>query len=219
MESRRKKVNIVTVTGIGTEIAGSVMAGVGIALVPVTAGTSLALSFGGVALAAAAGSVVTGTKVTESILNRGTIQELKRYQNCYQERLENLKSVMEELKKKLKKLDELSETMLADKNYEASDYVCLQSISGIVHAVEGLAMIPVGVLRMSVGTLSIISAVVGPLTALIDIAFLAFTVRNMMKGNKSDATENLRRLSASLYASRRQMHNWAYGNKQPFDFC
>ena len=79
-------------------------------------------------------------------------------------------------------------------------------------------MIPLTVLKVSVRGMLILSAIIGPLTAIVDATLLAFSAHNMAKGNKTDVTENLRRISASLYGSRRQMHYWAYGNQKPFTY-
>ena len=116
------------------------------------------------------------------------------------------------------KLETSSEEMLANPSHTGSEFAYLQSLPGIIRTVEGFATIPASVLRVSAGALSIIGAIIGPLTAFIDVAFLSFTIRNMWKGNKTDLSENLRRLSASLHASRRQLHHWAYGNLTEFNF-
>ena len=214
-ESRRKKTNIATTTGLSSGVAGVIIAGIGLSAV--TAGASLGLSVGGIVLGTVGGTVVASSKIRESVLNKGTIGKLERYQNCYEERLEILKNVIGELKKHLMKLETSSEEMLANPSHTGSEFAYLQSLPGIIRTVEGFAMIPASILRVSAGTLSIIGAIVGPLTALIDVAFLAFTIRNMWKGNRTDLSENLRRLSASLHASRRQLHHWAYGNLAEFD--
>ena len=52
------------------------------------------------------------------------------------------------------------------------------------------------------------------MTALVDASLLVFLVNNMAKGNETELTKNVRRLSTYLYGSRRQMHNWAYGNEK-----
>ena len=217
-ESRRKRINIATTTGLSSGLAGGILTVIGLAGIPFTAGVSLSLSVVGIVLGTVGGTVVASSKISETVLNKGTIGKLERYQNCYQERLDILKNVIGELKKHLMKLETSSEEMLANPSYNGSEFAYLQSLPGIIRTVEGFAMIPASLLRVSAGTLSIIGAIVGPLTALIDVAFLAFTIRNMWKGNRTDLSENLRRLSASLHASRRQLHHWAYGNLAEFDF-
>lgn len=217
-ESRRKRINIATTTGLSSGLAGGILTVIGLAGIPFTAGVSLSLSVVGIVLGTVGGTVVASGKISETVLNKGTIGKLERYQNCYQERLDILKNVIGELKKHLMKLETSSEEMLANPSYNGSEFAYLQSLPGIIRTVEGFAMIPASLLRVSAGTLSIIGAIVGPLTALIDVAFLAFTIRNMWKGNRTDLSENLRRLSASLHASRRQLHHWAYGNLAEFDF-
>ncbi|XP_061176771.1 uncharacterized protein LOC133185509 [Saccostrea echinata] len=216
IEGRRKNVNIATISGSGAGIVGAVLTGVGIALAPVTGGISTLLAVGGGVLAVSGGTVAAGAKITETYLNSGTIDTLKRYQNCYQERFERVQNVMEQLKKEVNKLAEVSTEIRTNQNIEASDFAGVQSLPGILRTVKGLAMIPISLLKVSARGIIILGAVIGPLTALFDAGLLAFSAYNMAKGNRTDLTENLRRISASLHGARRQMHNWAYGNVRPF---
>ncbi|XP_062607117.1 uncharacterized protein LOC134268893 [Saccostrea cucullata] len=216
IEGRRKNVNIATISGSGAGIVGAVMTGVGIALAPVTGGISTLLAVGGGVLAVSGGTVAAGAKITETYLNSGTIDTLKRYQNCYQERFERLQNVMDELKREVTKLAEVSTEIKTNQNIEASDFAGIQSLPGILRTVKGLAMIPISLLRVSARGIIILGAIIGPLTAMVDAGLLAFSAYNMAKGNRTDLTENLRRISASLHGARRQMHTWAYGNVRPF---
>ncbi|XP_062619670.1 uncharacterized protein LOC134281204 [Saccostrea cucullata] len=216
IEGRRKNVNIATISGSGAGIVGAVLTGVGIALAPLTGGISTLLAVGGGVLAVSGGTVAAGAKITETYLNSGTIDKLKRYQNSYQEIFELLQNVMEELKMEVKKLAEMSTEIRTNQNIGASDFAGVQSLPGILRTVKGLAIIPVSLLKVSARGITILGAVIGPLTALFDAGLLAFSAYNMAKGNRTDLTENLRRISVSLYGARRQMHNWAYGNGRPF---
>nr|XP_022291453.1 uncharacterized protein LOC111102840 [Crassostrea virginica] len=218
MENRRKDVNIATITGTSAGIVGAALTGVGLALAPFTAGISTVLSIGGAVLAVSGGTVATGAKITESVLNNNTVDTLKRFQNCYQERLENLNSAMSQLKEEVQKLGDMSKEMQANQNLKASDFANIQSLPGVVRTVKGLLMIPLTVLKVSSRGLLILGAIIGPLTAIVDATLLAFSAHNMAKGNKTDVTEDLRRLSASLYGSRRLMHGWAYGNQKTFTY-
>ncbi|XP_078323185.1 uncharacterized protein LOC144622391 [Crassostrea virginica] len=129
-ESRRKKTNIATTTGLSSGVAGVIIAGIGLSAV--TAGASLGLSVGGIVLGTVGGTVVASSKIRESVLNKGTIGKLERYQNCYEERLEILKNVIGELKKHLMKLETSSEEMLANPSYTGSEFAYLQSLPGII---------------------------------------------------------------------------------------
>ena len=218
IEGRRKDVNIATITGSCAGIVGAALTGVGLALAPFTAGISTLLSVGGAVLAVSGGTVATGAKITESVLNSNTIDTLKRNQNCYQERLETLNCSICQLREEIIKLGELTSEIQTKQNLDASDASKIQSIPGVVRTIKGLLMIPLTVLKVSARGMLILSAIIGPLTAIVDATLLAFSAHNMAKGNKTDVTENLRRISASLYGSRRQMHYWAYGNQKPFTY-
>ena len=216
IEGRRNNVNIATITGTSAGIVGAALTGVGLALAPFTAGISTLMSVGGAVIDVSGGTEATGAKIAESVLNHGTIDTLKRYQNCSQETLEDLKSAMKQLKRDLKKLGELSTEMQASQTLDASDFANVQSIPGIVRAANGLLRIPLTVLKVSSRGLLILGAIIGPLNAIVDATLLAFSAHNMAKGNKTYVTENLRRISASLYGSRRLMQGWAYGNQNLF---
>ena len=218
LEGRRKNVNIATVTGTTTGIVGAALTGVGIGLAPVTAGVSTILTIVGAAIAVSGGTVATGAKITESVLNYDRVNTLKRYLNVYQERLEIVESAMSRLREELEKLGELSTEIQTNQNIDSTNFANLQSIPGIVRAIKGLVMIPLTVLKISSRGLMILGAIIGPVSAIADVTLLLFSVHNMVKGNKTDVTEDLRRLSASLYGSRRQMHSWAYGNQKRFAY-
>jgi hypothetical protein len=214
VEGRRKNVNVATISGSSAGIVGAVLAGIGIVLAPATGGISTLLTVGGGVLAVSGGTVAAGAKITESVLNKSTVDTLKRHQNCYQERFERLRCSNEQLKKEVKRLEEESAEFKINQNIEASDFTGIQCFPGILRTIKGLAMIPIGVLRVSARGITILGAIIGPLTALFDVGILAFAVHNMSIGNRTDLTNNLRRISASLYGSRRQMNNWAFGNQR-----
>ncbi|XP_056014534.1 uncharacterized protein LOC125674135 isoform X1 [Ostrea edulis] len=218
IEGRRKNVNIATISGSSAGLVGAWLAGIGIALAPATGGFTTLLTVGGGALAVSGGAVAAGAKITESVLNKGTVDTLNRYQSCYQERFERLQSSMEQLTKEVKRLEEETAEFKINQNIQASDFTGIQCFPGILRTVKGLAMIPIGVLKVSARGITILGVIIGPLTALFDAGLLAFAVRNMSKGNRTDLTENLRQISASLYGSRRQMQNWAFGNQRAVSF-
>lgn len=157
IEGRRKNVNIATITGTSAGIIGAVLTGVGFLLAPVTAGISTVLSVGGAVMAVSGGTVATGAKITESVLNNGTIDTLKRYQNCYKERFDSLKSILSEITHEVNKLKELSTELQAKQSIESSDFAGVQSIPGIVRTVKGLIMIPLSVMRVSARGITIFS--------------------------------------------------------------
>ncbi|XP_061176773.1 uncharacterized protein LOC133185511 [Saccostrea echinata] len=216
MELRRRNVNVATISGSSVGIIGAVLTAVGIGIAPFTAGASLALSVTGGVLAATGGTVAAGAKITETILNTKTIEILKRYQDGYQERFETVQVNLRLLTDEISRLGDIASEMKTNQDIETFDFAALQSLPGILRMVKGLTMIPLAVLRISARGISILGVVIGPLSALIDVGFLAFSIRNMVKRNKTDVTENLRRISASLFGSRRQMHSWAYGNQKVF---
>jgi formiminotetrahydrofolate cyclodeaminase len=214
LELRRRNINIATVTGSGAGILGTALTAVGIAFAPITAGASLSLSIGGGALAATGGTVAAGAKLTETIMNKKTVESLKRYQDVYQERFEDVQCNLRILAEEISRLGDITSNMKTNQEIQAFEFASLQSLPGILRMAKGLTMIPLAVLRISTRGITILGAIIGPLSALIDAGLMAFSIRNMVKGNKTDVTENLRRISASLYGSRRQMHAWAFGNQK-----
>ena len=214
IEVRRKKMNVATITGTSVGIMGTVISCVGMYFDPKSGSVATLLSVSGAVLAASGGIISSGAKVRESVLNRETIKTLNRYQNCYNENFESLKSVMDQLSKKLNNLGELPNNIRANQNLEASDFADIQSIPCLVRAVQSLIMIPLCAFKVSFRGICFLGGIFGPMTALVDASLLVFLVNNMAKGNETEVTKNLRRLSTYLYGSRRQMHNWAYGNEK-----
>ena len=117
---------------------------------------------------------------------------------------------MDQLSKKLNNLGELPNNIRANQNLEVSDFADIQSIPCLLRAVQSLVMIPLSVFKVSFRGIRFLGGIFGPMTALVDASLLVFSVHNMAKGNKTEVTKNLRRLSNYLYGSRQQMHNWAY---------
>ncbi|XP_062619667.1 uncharacterized protein LOC134281200 [Saccostrea cucullata] len=216
MELRRRNVNVATVSGSSAGIVGAVLTAVGIGIAPLTAGASLALSVTGGVLAVTGGTVAAGAKITETVLNTKTIEILKRYQDEYQELFETVQINLRLLTDEINRLGDIASEMKTNQEIESFDFAALQTLPGILRMVKGLTMIPLALLRISARGITILGVVIGPLSALIDVGLLAFSIRNMIQRNKTDVTENLRRISASLYGSRRQMHAWAYGNQKVF---
>ena len=102
IEVRRKKMNVATITGTSVGIKGTVISCVGMYFDPKSGSVATLLSVSGAVLAASGGIISSGAKVREIFLNRETIKTLNRYQNCYNENFESLKSVMDQLSKKAK---------------------------------------------------------------------------------------------------------------------
>ncbi|XP_062619636.1 uncharacterized protein LOC134281184 [Saccostrea cucullata] len=216
LELRRRNVNIATISGSSTGILGAVLTAVGIGIAPITAGASVALAVAGGVLAATGGTVTLGAKFTETILNKNTLEVLKRYQNNFQELSKTVESKLEEFSNQIKRLDDIANDMKRRQELEAFDFSAVQSLPGIFRMAKGLTMIPLAMLRISARGITILGVVIGPLTSLIDFGFMAFSIRNMIKKNKTDISEELRKISCSLYACRRQIHVWAYGNQKDF---
>ena len=93
LKVHHKNVNISRITGSSASFAGSLMAIIGFGLAPVTAGVSVGLSVGGIALATVGGGTAAGASIVDAVLQHS-----------------NVKHAQEQLDRDYKQLDAISQT-------------------------------------------------------------------------------------------------------------
>ncbi|KAK3097096.1 hypothetical protein FSP39_006324 [Pinctada imbricata] len=214
LESRRRNVSIATLLGSGAGVGGALVA-VGALLLPATGGASTALVVIGGLVGGLGGLGAAGAGIAEFVMNKGTIERLERYQTLMRTRSDRLQEGLADLLLALQNLDQTISAFHVNQNLEAFDMGALRAIPNVLRAIKGFAMIPLGVLRVSIRGLTIAAAILGPLAAVIDAGFILWSIYSLSIGSKTDVSENIRRISAMLRSSRVQMHAWAYGNHIP----
>ena len=79
LKVHHRNVNISRITGSSVSIAGSLIAIAGFGLAFVTLGTSLDLSFGGIALAVAGGSTVVGASIADTVIQVSKVKKAQEH--------------------------------------------------------------------------------------------------------------------------------------------
>jgi len=79
----------------------------------------------------------------------------------------------------------------------------------------GLHYVPVVIGRVCLRSLSIaFGAICGGVSILLDFGMMAFSIHNMVKGNKSAVTDELNKTVHELKLNRTRLHTWEYGNEK-----
>lgn len=207
LEGRRRNINISTIVGSSVGIAGSALVIAGVIAAPFTAGVSLGLTVGGAVIGSLSGATVVGATVTEVVLNREANAKFERYCMNFREQ----SRVLEDSLKKIENLIQVIQkrTMHTD-DANGVDKTALKVAAGTLSMLRG---IPIAVARVVLRAVSFADIVLPPLTAVLDVGFLVYSVYNLVKGSKTNVTEKLRSFRSVLRASRTQLGIMAYGNK------
>uniref|UniRef100_A0A8W8JJA3 Apolipoprotein L3 n=1 Tax=Magallana gigas TaxID=29159 RepID=A0A8W8JJA3_MAGGI len=207
LEGRRRNVNISTIVGSSVGIAGSALAIAGVIAAPFTAGVSLGLTVGGAVIGTLSGVTVVGSTVSEVVLNKDANAKFKRY---YMNFCEQTRVLEDSLKKLQKIIQVIQERTLYTNGPNGIDATALQVAAGTLSMIRG---IPIVVARIILSSASLADIVLPPLTAVLDVGFLVYSVHNLVKGSKTNVTEKMRSFRSILRASRTQLSIMAYGNK------
>lgn len=211
LEGNRKNVNIATIVGSATGMVGAVLAIAGLISGPVTFGASLGLTIAGGVVGGIGGATSMGAKITEAVLVKKTLSQMNYTRTMLQKRSDALKEIVSDLHEKIKDLDDSVKDLIKPGADEVFDKSLLQSLAGVARTAKEFYIIPLAMLRFSIRGATIASAILGPLTVVLDIGFMAYSIWNLTKGSKTDVSENLRRTSSMLQASGIQMKVWANG--------
>ncbi|XP_062585211.1 uncharacterized protein LOC134246881 [Saccostrea cucullata] len=186
LEGRRQNVNISNIVGSSVGLVGSALAIGGLIAAPFTAGVSLGLIVAGGVIGTLGSFTVMGSKVTEFILSKDAISMLERYQMNLRERSRCMENSLSDLQQ------EMTRTFL-------------------IHG--GL---PVIIGHVILRAVTIANSVLPPLSVILDVGVLAYTISNMKEGSKTNVTERLRKVRSVLRTTRIQMFTWGYGNQKNY---
>ncbi|XP_062609270.1 uncharacterized protein LOC134271019 [Saccostrea cucullata] len=203
LEGRRQNANISSIVGSSVGIAGSSLAIAGLVTAPFTAGVSLGLAVAAGVIGTLGSLTVIGTKITEFVLSRKAISRLE----CYQMNLRENSRCMEKSFRELQ--DELDKFTTEDADSVAPTVV--QAATGALRMLGGF---PIIIARVILRAVTIADAILPPLSIMVDVGVLAYSIHNLRKGSKTKVTERLRKVRSVLRTTRVQMFTWGYGNQK-----
>ncbi|XP_062585230.1 uncharacterized protein LOC134246897 [Saccostrea cucullata] len=205
LEGRRQNANISNIVGSSVGLVGSALAIAGLVTAPFTAGVSLGLAVAGGVIGTLGSATVIGTQITEFVLTRDAISMLERYQMNLRERSRCMEKSLSDLQKELERfLTEDTDNISA---------TAVQTATGTLRMLGGL---PIIIARVIVRAATLADAVLPPLSIILDLGILAYSIYNLIKGSKTNVTERLRKVRSVLRTTRIQMFTWGYGNQRNY---
>lgn len=180
---QRRNVNFARITGGITAAGGGAMALVGLALIPVTFGGSMALMVGGVALSTVGGVTATGAGIADIPIQLRGIEDAKEHYEREQRKLEKVMN----LSRKIEQF--MDETTQQCRNVDAN--LIKEFLMGTIHldksqVAAGMALkflIPINLVQM-------VRAAV-----------------NMKKGNETSAVKKLREFQENLKSQKKKIED------------
>ena len=210
LERIRQNVNIASIVGSSVGFIGASLALAGVITAPFTFGASLGLTIAGGVIGGMGGITSVGSKFTEVAMNRKPIEQLQRRQQVLKERSDQLRLSLEQLK-------ECVEGLFTDVDPPTLDdlhTIEAQAMPGLLRMIKAFTILPVMVIRSASRVAIICAAVIGPLSAALDVGIVAFSAYNLATGSRTQITENLRAVSVLLRAMRTQMQIWRFGSER-----
>lgn len=164
---------------------------------------SLGLTVTGTVIGSLSGASVVGAKITETVLNKDANEKFERYYMNLQEHTRVL----------IRSLKDLEAEM---ENIKKQNTVDVGAIPTAARALCAIGGVPFIVVRIVVRAASFADVVLPPLSAVLDLGVLGYSIYNLVKGSKTNVSEKVRSLRSILRATRTQLSIWAYGNQKKF---
>ncbi|XP_061169289.1 uncharacterized protein LOC133178587 [Saccostrea echinata] len=205
LEGRRQNANISNIFGSSVGLVGSALAIAGLITAPFTAGVSLGLAVAGGVIGTLGSATVIGTQITEFVLTRDAISMLERYQMNLRERSRCMEKSISDLQKEMERF-----IMEDTNNINAT---AVQTATGALRMLGGL---PIIIARVVVRAVTLADAILPPLSIILDLGILAYSIYNLATGSKTNVTERLRKVRSVLRTTRIQMFTWGYGNQKNY---
>ncbi|XP_060553519.1 uncharacterized protein LOC132714633 [Ruditapes philippinarum] len=196
LDERRKNVNkrVIQTSAAGIGSGGLII--LGIILTPISFGASLVVSFAGAAVGVVTGGTAAGVRTHEAVKQNSKITDIKAEQEVFQSKEQRVASM-------LKKVDEYFTTEIA--NSSTTDAECpgisrrgFLAIGSALRAGKGVAGIIIAAVRVGTTAATIAASVLGPVSIVADVAFLAEAAHNKRKGDKTNAGEMLQEMAETV---------------------
>ncbi|XP_052767966.1 uncharacterized protein LOC128208442 [Mya arenaria] len=180
---RRSQVNKAVIsTSIGG-VVGSVLGIVGMALTPVTFGTSLGLTITGGVIGGVSGFTQAGFRIHEAVKQNGSTSDMNNEWEAINTNLNESIEEVEELFNVNKRTNDF-EYVVPGKNQRG--FISLGNVARSLHGGVGIG---IAAAKAAVSTATIVASILGPIGIILDIGFLAEASYNKYNGNQSNAAE------------------------------
>lgn len=210
IDERRKAV---TTTVIASSSAGIVSGGLiiaGIVLAPATFGVSLALGIAGGTIGVGAGIAAGAARVVEIVKQNKNLEHVEKQHIIMKEKEETVAVA-------LRDVETVFETFIRNEE-EAGDgnfgdgrhgIMAVGSAIRVTHGGIGIGIVAT---RLAASTAALTAAILGPLSLVIDIAFLAEAAHNKATGDKTNTGELLRSTAETIETKSKIFNSMLRGN-------
>lgn len=196
IDERRKKVTTAVIAGSSMGVVSSAMVITGLALTPVSFGASLGLSIAGGAIGVGTGVTSGGLRVLEAVKQNEKMNIVK----------ENLRLIEESEKEVFNALNEIYNCFkskvaaLKDSGEECPGKSMrgFLAVGSLFRASHSAVSIILAAVRVSATAAAVSASVLGPLSLVFDLTFLAEAAHNKRKGDKTNAGKLLKALAESV---------------------
>lgn len=233
LDKFNKKTKIAQITGGSTSAIGGVATITGLALAPVTMGTSLIVTAVGLGVATAGGLTSAGAGISNQVNNSLDRKKVERIVEDYQEKIADLNKCLKFIKQGIENLRRF-DLLKMKKNAYNQDFPALTSqfyedgaMAGkaiLINANEIMRVVQIANVAGSTAAraVQIASMATGVLTGLfvgMDIYFVAKDSKELKKGAKSEFAAKIREVATQLHDGlvelntiREELHSTTPGN-------
>ncbi|OWF56380.1 hypothetical protein KP79_PYT14392 [Mizuhopecten yessoensis] len=214
-ESRRRNINITSITGSSVSVVGAGLLILGFALAPVSAGATVSLSVIGGIISGLGSASVIGAKITEGALTKhqlGALIVIHELLDVLSKEAVKSNTIFKEIAEKVMTSIEGDVGELDDLDEHTSDIAVVMA-PALGRLMGSFHIVPVMIARITLRVSSIIAgSVMGGLSLAIDAVIIAHAVYNLNKGNKTETSEMLRKNADLLRAIKVKLESYVHGN-------
>ncbi|XP_045159450.2 uncharacterized protein LOC123524905 [Mercenaria mercenaria] len=196
LDERRKRITttVIASSSIGIVSGGMVIAG--LILAPFSFGASLGLSIAGGAIGVSTGVAAGTARTVEAVKQNNKLKDIKVEQAEIQQKEERVAAALE-------KTEQCFQTTIRKANTTEGEGPGISrrgflAVGSAIRASHSIAGITLAAVRLGATAAATAAAVLGPLSLVFDVGFLAEAAHNKAKGDKTNAGELLRSLAETV---------------------
>ncbi|XP_045157344.2 uncharacterized protein LOC123523763 [Mercenaria mercenaria] len=209
-DERRKKVTtaVISSSSFGIVSGGLIIAG--IVLAPVSFGTSLGLSIAGGAIGIGAGATAGTARTVEAVKRNKTMKLIKTQQAQMHKKEKDVADSMRDVEN-LFQVFVRNEQDAENEELERS-WRGFLAVGSALRATHGGFGIGLAAAQMTASAATLSAAVLGPLSLVLDIAFLTEAAYNKAKGDKTNTGEILQSIAETMGTKSKIFNSILRGN-------
>ncbi|XP_060574167.1 uncharacterized protein LOC132731886 [Ruditapes philippinarum] len=210
LDERRRRITTTVIASSSVGIVSGGMVIAGLILAPFSFGASLGLSIAGGAIGVGSGVAAGTARTVEAVKQNSKLNDIKAEQ-------EEIKSKEQRVASALQKVEEYFRTEIAnssttDTEGPGSSIRGLLAIGSALRAGHSIAGIALAAVRLGTTAAAVTASVLGPLSLVFDVAFLAEAAHNKHTGDKTNAGEMLHDMAETVDVKCKIFNSMLRGN-------